>query len=120
MSPAELKPLSAITTRVAKAAAMTAPKTSGMLMSGHGRCPWPLSILHVRICGARAASPRSDSQAFVRRRAFLVVPAVLSRDQQSFFNAVRILKLDPARIVPVHGKPIPWSDFVKIANSKTN
>ena len=43
------------------------------------------------------------------------LPAALSRDQQSFLNAVRILKLDPARIVPVHGKPIPWVDFAKIA-----
>src|SRR6267378_2478845 len=48
------------------------------------------------------------------------LPATLSRDQQSFFNAVRILKLDPARIVPVHGKPIPWSDFSKIAGNKSN
>ena len=48
------------------------------------------------------------------------LPATLSRDQQSFFNAVRILKLDPARIVPVHGKPIPWSDFAKLANNKSN
>jgi hypothetical protein len=48
------------------------------------------------------------------------LPSALSRDQQSFFNAVRILKLDPARIVPAHGKPIPWSDFGKIAGNKTN
>src|SRR6266850_1513125 len=48
------------------------------------------------------------------------LPATLSRDQQSFANAVRLLKLDPARIVPVHGKPIPWSDFAKIAGNKSN
>ncbi|HYR91159.1 MAG TPA: MBL fold metallo-hydrolase [Terriglobia bacterium] len=48
------------------------------------------------------------------------LPATLSRDQQSFANAVRLLKLDPARIVPVHGKPIPWSDFSKIAGNKSN
>jgi hypothetical protein len=39
------------------------------------------------------------------------LPATLSRDQRSFLNNVRALKLDPATIVPVHGKPIPWTDF---------
>ncbi|MBI4471920.1 MAG: MBL fold metallo-hydrolase [Acidobacteria bacterium] len=34
-----------------------------------------------------------------------------TRDQISLLNAVKKLKLDPARIVPAHGKPIPWSDF---------
>jgi hypothetical protein len=48
------------------------------------------------------------------------LPATLSRDQQNFVNAVRMLKLDPARIVPVHGKPIPWSDFAKIASNRPN
>jgi hypothetical protein len=24
------------------------------------------------------------------------------------------LKLDVAQIVPIHGKPIPWSDFAKL------
>jgi Metallo-beta-lactamase superfamily len=48
------------------------------------------------------------------------LPTTLSRDQESFVNAVRILKLDPAQIVPVHGKPIAWSDFAKIANNKRN
>ena len=48
------------------------------------------------------------------------LPTTLSRDQNSFLNAVRLLKLDPARIVPVHGKPIPWSDFAKIAGNKSN
>ena len=43
------------------------------------------------------------------------LPTTLSRDQQNFLKAVQLLKLDPARIVPVHGKPIPWSDFSKIA-----
>jgi hypothetical protein len=48
------------------------------------------------------------------------LPASLSRDQQSFFRAVQKLKLDPVRIVPVHGKPIPWMDFARIANNKSN
>ena len=48
------------------------------------------------------------------------LPATLSRDQESFLNAVQKLKLDPALIVPVHGKPIPWADFAKIATIKSN
>lgn len=48
------------------------------------------------------------------------LPAMPSRDQTSFFNAVRLLKLDPVQIVPVHGKPIPWADFAKIMGGKTN
>jgi glyoxylase-like metal-dependent hydrolase (beta-lactamase superfamily II) len=47
------------------------------------------------------------------------LPAALSRDQRSFFNAVRKLKLDVSQLVPIHGKPIPWSDFAAVA-SKTN
>jgi hypothetical protein len=48
------------------------------------------------------------------------LPATLSRDQQSFLSAVRMLKLDPARIVPVHGKPIPFADFAKIVGNRPN
>ena len=48
------------------------------------------------------------------------LPAKLSADQQSFMNAVRLLKLDPSQIVPVHGKPIPWADFAKIADNRSN
>ena len=30
--------------------------------------------------------------------------------------------LDVSRIVPIHGKPVPWSDFLKVMGSeaKTN
>jgi hypothetical protein len=44
------------------------------------------------------------------------LPATATQDQKSLFNAVRLLKLDPLQIVPVHGNPIPWSDFAKIVN----
>ena len=33
---------------------------------------------------------------------------------RSFYNEVHALKLDVARIVPIHGKPIPWGDFLKV------
>src|SRR5207245_8859653 len=48
------------------------------------------------------------------------LPTTLSRDQQNFLKGVQLLKLDPARIVPVHGKPIPWPDFAKVAANKSN
>ena len=44
------------------------------------------------------------------------LPAVATADQKSLFNSVRALKLDPVQIVPVHGNPIPWTDFTKIVN----
>jgi hypothetical protein len=37
-----------------------------------------------------------------------------TRDYQKFREAVKMLKLDVAQIVPIHGKPIPWSDFEKL------
>ena len=43
------------------------------------------------------------------------LPTMLSRDQRSFFNVVKKLKLDVSQIVPIHGKPIPWADFAKLA-----
>jgi glyoxylase-like metal-dependent hydrolase (beta-lactamase superfamily II) len=43
------------------------------------------------------------------------LPNTLGRDQQSFYKAVRTLKLDPGQLVPVHGNPIPWTNFSKIA-----
>ena len=48
------------------------------------------------------------------------LPAMPTRDQTSLFNAVKLLKLDPLQIVPVHGKPIPWTDFTKIMAGRTN
>jgi hypothetical protein len=41
-------------------------------------------------------------------------PAVPTRDQTSFYNAVRKLGLDVDRIVPVHGGPVPWSEFAGV------
>jgi len=42
---------------------------------------------------------------------FEPLPSRISEDQRSFFNAVQKLKLDVARLVPVHGRPIPWATF---------
>ena len=42
------------------------------------------------------------------------LPAVATRDQKSFYTEVQMLKLDPVTIVPIHGNPIPWSEFLKV------
>jgi glyoxylase-like metal-dependent hydrolase (beta-lactamase superfamily II) len=47
------------------------------------------------------------------------LPATLSRDQQAFYRAVEKLKLDVGQLVPIHGKPIAWSDFARLA-TRTN
>jgi hypothetical protein len=38
-------------------------------------------------------------------------PTVMNR---ALFNQVQRLKHDVMTIVPIHGKPIPWSDFAKL------
>jgi hypothetical protein len=48
---------------------------------------------------------------------FEPLPARIAGDQRSFFNAVQKLKLDVARLVPVHGRPIPWTTFETAARS---
>ena len=42
------------------------------------------------------------------------LPAMPTRDMRTLFTEVNRLKLDVAQIVPIHGKPIPWSDFAKL------
>jgi hypothetical protein len=49
---------------------------------------------------------------------FEPLPARISGDQRSFFNAVQKLKLDVARLVPVHGRPIPWATFETAARAQ--
>jgi hypothetical protein len=39
---------------------------------------------------------------------------------KTFFNSVKLLNLDVAQIAPVHGKPVPWSDFLKAMGHTTN
>ena len=43
------------------------------------------------------------------------LPAQLSGDQRSFLSAVQKLRLDVVQLVPVHGKPIPWTTFADLA-----
>jgi hypothetical protein len=45
-------------------------------------------------------------------------PASPTPANRSLFNEVRALKLDVSRIVPIHGKPAPWSDFLKVMGAK--
>jgi hypothetical protein len=33
---------------------------------------------------------------------------------RSFHNHVRRLGLDVSTIAPIHGRPVPWSDFLKV------
>ena len=33
---------------------------------------------------------------------------------RTFYNHVRRLGLDVATIVPIHGRVVPWSDFLKV------
>ncbi len=47
------------------------------------------------------------------------LPTTLSRDQRTFYNNVQKLKLDVGQVVPIHGKPIPWTDFSKIAGAQS-
>jgi len=48
-------------------------------------------------------------------------PAKPTRDQMSFYNAVRKLALDVDQIVPVHGDPLPWAEFASaFTTGRTN
>ncbi len=46
------------------------------------------------------------------------LPSVPTRDMTSFFKATQKLRLEVAEIVPIHGKPIAWADFAKIAGGR--
>jgi len=36
---------------------------------------------------------------------------------RTFYNQVRALKLDVAQVVPIHGRPVPWADVVKVVGA---
>ena len=55
-----------------------------------------------RIAFRRICSTRTN------RRRRTPTPAM-----RSFWNQVQRMKLDVATIAPVHGKPVPWTAFVK-------
>jgi hypothetical protein len=41
-------------------------------------------------------------------------PATASAANRSFHNQVQRLKLDVSMVVPIHGKPVPWTEFLKV------
>jgi glyoxylase-like metal-dependent hydrolase (beta-lactamase superfamily II) len=43
-----------------------------------------------------------------------VPPAAATAANRSFYNQVQRLKLDVSTIVPIHGKPVPWTDLSKL------
>jgi glyoxylase-like metal-dependent hydrolase (beta-lactamase superfamily II) len=47
-------------------------------------------------------------------------PPAPTRDQTSFYNVVTRLGLNVAQIVPVHGNPMPWTEFAKAFTVRTN
>jgi glyoxylase-like metal-dependent hydrolase (beta-lactamase superfamily II) len=47
-------------------------------------------------------------------------PAQPTQAMKTLFNSVKLMNLDVAQIVPVHGKPVPWSDFVKAMGKAAN
>ena len=59
-----------------------------------------------RVSAEGEAAVRSGSVDTDRPR-----PAAPTRDQTSFYTAVRKIGMDVAQIVPVHGKPLPWTEF---------
>jgi glyoxylase-like metal-dependent hydrolase (beta-lactamase superfamily II) len=40
-------------------------------------------------------------------------------ENRTLFNHVQRLGLDVATIVPIHGRPVPWNDFVKLINARS-
>ena len=47
-------------------------------------------------------------------------PAAPMPAMRSFLNQVQRMKLDVATIAPVHGKPVPWAEFVKAMGAAAN
>lgn len=45
----------------------------------------------------------------------VALPRTMSPANKSLADMVSALKLDVSRIVPIHGRPIPWADFAKVA-----
>jgi glyoxylase-like metal-dependent hydrolase (beta-lactamase superfamily II) len=42
------------------------------------------------------------------------LPRAATPANRALYNQVQRLKLDVDRIVPIHGTPVPWADFVKV------
>jgi hypothetical protein len=41
-------------------------------------------------------------------------PAAASAENKALHNHVRRLDFDVATIAPIHGRAVPWSDFLKV------
>jgi glyoxylase-like metal-dependent hydrolase (beta-lactamase superfamily II) len=48
------------------------------------------------------------------------LPGAPTPANKSFYNEVRTLKLDVARIVPIHGAPVAWGDFAKVMGAPSS
>ncbi len=46
------------------------------------------------------------------------LPATSSAIHRAFYNNVRQLGLDISTIAPIHGRAVPWSDFVKVVGKR--
>ena len=44
-------------------------------------------------------------------------PATPTAANRSLYNQVQTLKLDVSTIVPIHGRPVPWTDFLKVVGT---
>ena len=47
-------------------------------------------------------------------------PTQATEASRSLYREVQTLKLDVATIVPIHGQPVPWNDFLKIVDGSPN
>lgn len=45
------------------------------------------------------------------------LPSTPSDSNRSLYNQARALKLDVSTIVPIHGRPVAWSDFLKTVSA---
>jgi len=48
------------------------------------------------------------------------LPSAPTPANRILYNEVRQLRLDVSRVVPIHGKPVPWSDFLKVMGPGAN
>lgn len=44
-------------------------------------------------------------------------PAAPTAANRTFYAEVQALKLNVSQVVPIHGKPVPWAEFLKVARA---
>ena len=97
------------------AAAMISGAASAQLRSQVASINIRRRSLYSNLAASRGASPPSaGNQNPTWPCSPIPLPATPTRDMTSFYKATQMLKLDASQIVPIHGKPIPWSDFAKL------